>query len=105
MLAVVVTMSVCTHCELALAGLRSVAIGPASAAMMMVSGTRMRMVQVISAEEIWLTVAFSAGSVADRSAERASTGTIALLSAPPSTSSWTRLGTWFAVTYAVPRHV
>ena len=40
-----------------------------------------------------------------RSAERASTGIIALLSAPPRISWYSRSGTWFAVTYAVPRQL
>ena len=62
-------------------------------------------VQVSSAEVIWPTRAFAAGSCPARSAERASTGTIALVSAPPRTSSYSRLGTWFAVTYAVPRQL
>ena len=51
------------------------------------------------------TRAFSAGSLGARSAERASTGTMALVSAPPRTSSYSMLGTWLAVTYAPPRHV
>ena len=63
----------------------------------------MMTVQVSSAEVIWPTRAFSAGSRPARSAERASTGTIALVSAPPRISSYSRSGTWFAVTYAVPR--
>ena len=63
------------------------AIGPAAAAMTRVSGTRMTTDQVSSAEVIWLTRAFSAGSASARSAERARTGTIALVSAPPRTSS------------------
>jgi hypothetical protein len=43
--------------------------------------------QVSSAEVIWLTLARSCGSAPACSAERASTGTIALVSAPPRTSS------------------
>ena len=73
--------------------------------MIRTSGTVMIMVQVSSAEVIWLTRAFSAGSATARSAERASTGTIALASAPPRTSWYSRSGTWFAVTYAVPRQL
>ena len=64
----------------------------------------MTTVQVSSAEVIWLTRAFSAGSPTARSAERASTGTIALASAPPRISWYRRSGIWFAVTYAVPRN-
>ena len=45
----------------------------------------------------------AAGSAVARFAARASTGTIALDSAPPMASSTIRLGTWFAVAYAVPR--
>ena len=84
---VVATTSAWTQCAFALAGLSSDAIGPAAAAMMRVSGTKIITDQVSSAELIWPTRAFSAGSGAARSAERASTGTIALDSAPPRTSS------------------
>ena len=92
-----------TQCAFGLLGLSSEAIGPAAATMARISGTMMTTVQVSSAEVIWPTRAFSAGSRAARSAERASTGTIALASAPPRISSYSRSGTWFAVTYAVPR--
>jgi hypothetical protein len=87
MLVVVATMSPRGQCAFALAGLSRDAIGPAAAAMARDSGTRMMTDQVSSAEVIWLTRAFSAGSDAARSAERARTGTIALVSAPPRTSS------------------
>ncbi len=63
------------------------AIGPASAAMITVSGTRMMTVQVSIAEVICATRARCAGSLTERSAERASTGTMAQVSAPPSASS------------------
>ena len=98
-------MSACTQCAFGLAGFSSEAIGPAAAAMATVSGTTMTTVQVSNAEVIWLTRAFSAGSLAARSAERASTGTIALVSAPPRIRSYSRVGTWFAVMYAVPRQL
>ena len=68
-----------------------------------VSGTTIMTVQVSIAEVIWPTRAFSAGSAAARSAERASTGTSTLPSAPPRIRLYSRSGTWFAVTYAVPR--
>jgi hypothetical protein len=103
--AVAATIAACPQCAAGLAGFSAAATGPAATATTSDSGTRIRTDQVSSAEAICLTRAFSAGSVADRSADRASTGTITLASAPPSTSSYTRLGTWFAVTYAVPRHV
>ena len=81
------------------------AIGPAAAAMARVSGTTIMTVQVSIAEVIWPTRAFSAGSTADRSAERASIGTSTLPSAPPRIRLYNRSGTWFAVTYAVPRQL
>ena len=87
MLPVAATTSARTQCAFALAGLSSEAIGPAAAAMTTTSGTRMMTDQVSSAEVISPTRAFSAGSLAARSAERARTGTIALVSAPPRTSS------------------
>ena len=87
MLLVVATTSARTQCAFALVGLSSEAIGPAAAAMARTSGTRMITDQVSSAEVISPTRAFSAGSLAARSAERARTGTIALVSAPPRTSS------------------
>ena len=105
MLPVMATTSAWTQCAFGLLGFSSEAIGPAAAAMARVSGTTMTTVQVSSAEVIWPTRAFSAGSWAARSAERASTGTIALASAPPSISWYRRSGTWFAVTYAVPRQL
>ena len=94
-----------TQCAFGLLGFSSEAIGPAAATMTRHSGTTMTTVQVSSAEVIWPTRAFSAGSRAARSAERASTGTIALVSAPPRISWYSRSGTWFAVTYAVPRQL
>ena len=63
------------------------AIGPAAATIAATSGTTIITVQVRRAEVISLTRAFSAGSLSARSAERARTGTIALVSAPPRTSS------------------
>ena len=80
------TTSARSQCALALAGLSRSAIGVAAAAMTRVTGTRMTTDQVSSAEEIWLTCAFSAGSESARSG-RARTGIIALVSAPPRTSS------------------
>ena len=87
MLPVALTTSAWMHCELALAGLSNTAIGLAAAVIIRVSGTKMITDQVISAEEIWATRAFCAGSDPARSAGRASTGIIALVSAPPRTSS------------------
>ena len=87
MLAVVATMSARGQAALALAGLSSEATGSATAAMTRHSGTKMTTDQVSSAEVIWPTRACSAGSSAARSAERARTGTMALVSAPPRTSS------------------
>jgi len=84
---VAATTSARTQCAWAFAGLSRLAIGPAAAATARVSGTRMMTDQVSSAEVIWLTLARSCGSASARSAERASTGTIALVSAPPRTSS------------------
>ena len=72
---------------LPLDGMSRVAIGMAAAAMATVSGTRMTTDQVRSAEEIWLTRSLAAGSEPACSAERARIGTIALVSAPPRTSS------------------
>ena len=105
MLVVVATMSARGQCAFGLTGLSRVATGPATTTMARDSGTRMTTDQVSSAEVIWPTRAFSAGSAAARSAERARTGTMALVSAPPRTSSYIRFGTWLAVTYAVPRQV
>ena len=87
MFPVAATTSARTQCAFGLAGLSSDAIGPAAAAMTTTSGTRMMTDQVSSAEVIAPTRAFSAGSLAARSADRARTGTIALVSAPPRTSS------------------
>ena len=84
---VVDTTEAWTQCACGLAGLSRLAIGPAAAATTMVSGTRMITDHVIRAEVIWLTWAFASGSEPERSAERASTGTIAVVSAPPRTSS------------------
>ena len=102
---VTATMSARTQCAFGLLGFSSEATGPAATTMTRTSGTAMTTVQVSSAEVIWPTRAFSAGSWAARSAERASTGTIALVSAPPRISWYRRSGTWFAVTYAVPRQL
>src|SRR5579862_8933800 len=102
---VTATSSARMQCAFGLLGLSSEATGPAATTMTRTSGTTMTTVQVSNAEVIWLTRAFSAGSWAARSAERASTGTIALVSAPPRISWYRRSGTWFAVTYAVPRQV
>jgi hypothetical protein len=76
-----------SQCALALAGLSRPAIGPAAAATTTVSGSSRMTDQVSSAEEIWLTRSLSRASSAARSAERASTGIIALVRAPPTTSS------------------
>ena len=84
---VALTMSARLHAEFGLAGMSARAIGPAVAAMTAVAGSRMTTAQVISAEEICPTRAFSLGSVHARAAERASTGTMALVSAPPRASS------------------
>ena len=81
------TTSARSQCALALAGLSRSAIGVAAAAMIRAGGTRMTINQVSSAEEIWLTCVLSAGSESARSADRARTGIIALVSAPPRTSS------------------
>ena len=102
---VTATTSAWTQCAFGLLGFSSEAIGPATATMTRTSGTTMITVHVSSAEVIWPTRAFSAGSWAARSADRASTGTIALVSAPPRISWYRRSGTWFAVTYAVPRQL
>src|ERR1700722_16744652 len=102
---VVDTMSDRTQCAFGLLGFSSDATGPAAATMTRTSGTTMTMVQVSRAEVIWLTRAFSAGSRPASSADRASTGTIALVSAPPRISWYSRSGTWFAVTYEVPRQL
>ena len=87
MVVVVATMSGRGQWAAGLAGLSRDAIGPAAATMPTVSGTTMMTVQVSRAEVILLTCALAAGSSAARSAERASTGIIALVSAPPRTSS------------------
>ncbi len=84
-------------------GFSAAEIGPAAAAMATVTGNRITMDQVSSAEEVCSTFRFACGSVPALLAERASTGTIALDRAPPMASSTMRLGTWLAVTYAVPR--
>src|ERR1700683_820819 len=105
MLAVTATTAAWTQCAFGLLGFSSEAIGPAAAAIATVNGTVMITVQVSSAEVIWPTRTFSAGSPQARSADRASTGTIALDSAPPRISWYSRSGTWFAVTYAVPRQL
>jgi hypothetical protein len=95
---VVPTICERTQWLLALDGFSSAAIGPAAARMAIMTGTRMRTVQVSIAEEICATRSRAATSAPARSAERASTGTMALVSAPASTSSDSRLGTWYAVT-------
>ena len=87
MLAVAATTSAWPQCAFGLAGLSSPAITPAAAATITVSGTRMMTDQVSSAAVIWLTRSRAAGSDPARSAGRASTGTMALVSAPPRTSS------------------
>jgi len=87
MLLVTATTSARLQCALAFAGLSRSAIGPEAAATTTVSGSSRMTDQVSRAEEIWLTLALSCGSSAARSAERASTGIIALVSAPPTTSS------------------
>jgi hypothetical protein len=84
---VTATRSARAQCACAFAGMSRSAIGPAAAATTMVSGSRMMTDQVSSAEAIWLTLARSAGCSAASSAERASTGIIALVSAPPTISS------------------
>jgi len=85
--AVTPTTSVRAQCAWAFAGLSRPAIRAEAAATRMVSGSRVMTVQVSSAEVIWPTLAFSCGSCPARSAERASTGIMALVSAPPTTSS------------------
>src|SRR5580700_8096533 len=105
MLAVTATTAAWTQCAFGLLGFSSEAIGTAAAAIANVNGTVMITVQVSSAEVIWPTRTFSLGSPQARSADRASTGTIALDSAPPRISWYSRSGTWFAVTYAVPRQL
>ena len=87
-----------TQGAVAVTGLSSEAIGPAASMMAATSGTRMMTVQVSTAEVMPATRARASGSSAARSADRASTGTMALVSAPPTTSSYSRLGTWLAVT-------
>ena len=70
-----------------LAGMSRSAIGRARAAMATVTGSRISTAQVSSAEATWVTYAFWTSSVSARRAARASTGTIALASAPPRASS------------------
>ncbi len=62
-------------------------IGPAATARTTLTGARMATVQVSSAALTWLTSRPAAGSVPDRSAGRASTGTMMAVSAPPRTMS------------------
>ena len=59
----------------------------AATMMAAVSGSRMTTDQVSSAEETRSTCSLAAGSVAERVADLASTGTMALVSAPPMASS------------------
>ena len=87
MLLVTATTSARLQCALAFEGLSRSAIGPAATATTTVSGSNRMTDQVSRAEEMWLTLALSCGSSAARSAERASTGIIAPVSAPPTTSS------------------
>ena len=75
------------QCPAGLAGLSRAAIGPAATAMTTLTGARMTTVQVSRAEEVWVTCRAAAGSVPARRADRASTGTMTLVSAPPSTMS------------------
>jgi hypothetical protein len=84
---VTATTAARSQCALAFTGFSRSAIGPAAAAITTVSGSSRITDQVSRAEVIWLTRALSWGSCAARSAERASTGTIALVSAPPTISS------------------
>ncbi len=84
---VTVTRSGCAHRACGFRGLSAVAIGPAKTAITMLTGIRTTRVQVSSADAVCLTCAAAAGSVAARSAGRASTGTMMLVSAPPRTTS------------------
>ena len=86
-----------------LTGFSAAEMGPATAAMITVTGSKITMDQVSSADAVCSTWTFARGSTAARLADRASTGTIALDRAPPMASSTIRFGTWFAVTYVVPR--
>jgi hypothetical protein len=61
--------------------------GPATRARITLAGTSSMTVQVSSADEIWLVARAASGSAPDRSAGPASTGTMMLASAPPSTMS------------------
>ena len=83
----VLTISAWGQWAAALAGFSTDAMGPAATTMTRENGTSMRTNQVSSADVIWPTRALSAGSDPARSAERARTGTMALVSAPPRTSS------------------
>src|ERR1700733_14585320 len=101
---VALTMSAWEQSAFGLTGFSAWETGPATAAMSTVAGSRITTDQVISADAVCSTWTFASGSPAlARLAERASTGTIALDRAPPIASSTIRLGTWLAVTYAVPR--
>src|ERR1700746_1595595 len=100
---VTLTTAAWAQCAFGLLGFNSEAIGPAATTMATDSGTAMITVPVSSAEVMILTRAFSPGSTPARSADRARTGTIATVSAPPRISWYSRSGTWFAVTYDVPR--
>ena len=87
MLAVVATTCACEQSAPELCGLSREATGPAAKTMMSVSGTRSSTHHVSRAEVTRLTCSFASESAADRSALRASSGTITVDSAPPSTSS------------------
>src|SRR6202035_1304394 len=101
---VALTMSAWEQSAFGLTGFSAWETGPATAEMSTVAGSRITTDQVISADAVCSTRTFASGSPAlARLAERASTGTIALDRAPPIASSTIRLGTWLAVTYAVPR--
>src|SRR3984957_8921692 len=100
---VALIMSAWEQAAFGLTGFSAWETRPATAAMITVTGSRITTDQVSSADEVCSTWAFALGSTAARLAERASTGTIALDRAPPMARSTIRFGTWFAVTYAVPR--
>src|SRR6202035_5705787 len=101
---VALTMSAWEQSAFGLTGFSAWETGPATAEMSTVAGSRITTDQVISADAVCSTWTFASGSPAlARFADRASTGTIALDRAPPIASSTIRLGTWLAVTYAVPR--
>src|SRR5215813_639725 len=100
---VALIMSAWEQSAFGLTGFSASEMGPATAAMITVTGSRITIDQVSSADAVCSTWALALGSVAARLADRASTGTIALDRAPPMASSTMRFGTWLAVTYVVPR--